>query len=152
LGISRGEAQDYINAYFERYPGIKDYMERTKKQAHDKGFVETPFGRRCHMRGINEKNQAIRGNAERAAINAPIQGGAADIIKRAMTELPAALADAGMGAKMLLQVHDELIFEVPEEEVEKTQALVKDVMESAAVLSVPLEVDIGVGDNWDEAH
>jgi len=152
LGISRGEAQDYINAYFERYPGIKDYMERTKKQAHDKGFVETPFGRRCHMRGINEKNQAIKGNAERAAINAPIQGGAADIIKRAMTKLPAALADAGLGAKMLLQVHDELIFEVPEEEVEKTQAVVKDVMESAAVLSVPLEVDIGVGDNWDEAH
>ncbi len=152
LGISRGEAQDYINAYFERYPGIKDYMERTKKQAHDKGFVETPFGRRCHMRGINEKNQAIRGNAERAAINAPIQGGAADIIKRAMTRLPAALDDAGLGAKMLLQVHDELIFEVPSSEVEKTQALVKDVMESAAVLSVPLEVDIGVGDNWDEAH
>lgn len=152
LGISRGEAQDYINAYFERYPGIKDYMDRTKKFAHDKGYVETPFGRRCHVRGINEKNQGIRGNAERAAINAPIQGGAADIIKRAMTRVPAALADAGLKAKMLLQVHDELIFEVPEDEIDKTRAVIKDVMEGAAKLSVPLEVDIGVGDNWDEAH
>lgn len=152
LGIARGEAQNYINAYFERYPGIKDYMERTKKHAHDLGYVETPFGRRCHMRGINEKNQAIRGNAERAAINAPIQGGAADIIKRAMTRLPGALADAGLGARMLLQVHDELIFEVPESEIDATQALVKEVMESAATLNVPLEVDIGVGENWDEAH
>ena len=152
LGISRGDAQSYINAYFERYPGIKDYMEQTKKLAHDQGYVETPFGRRCHMRGINEKNQAVRGNAERAAINAPIQGGAADIIKRAMVSLPKALTDAGLGARMLLQVHDELIFEVPEAEVDATQALIKDVMENAATLSVPLEVDIGVGDNWDEAH
>jgi DNA polymerase-1 len=152
LGIARGEAQRYIDAYFERYPGIKDYMERTKKQAHDQGYVETEFGRKCHMRGINEKNQALRGNAERAAINAPIQGGAADIIKRAMTRVPAALEDAKLGARMLLQVHDELIFEVPGDEVEKTQALVKSVMENAATLNVPLEVDIGTGDNWDEAH
>ncbi len=152
LGIPRGDAQRYIEAYFERYPGIKDYMERTKKQAHDQGFVETPFGRKCHVRGINEKNQAVRGNAERAAINAPIQGGAADIIKRAMARLPGALEDARLGARMLLQVHDELIFEVPEKEVDKTKAVVKDVMESAAVLNVPLEVDIGTGANWDEAH
>ena len=152
LGIARGEAQRYIDAYFERYPGIKAYMDKTKKQAHDEGFVTTPFGRKCHVRGINEKNQAIRGNAERAAINAPIQGGAADIIKRAMARLPGALIDAGLKTKMLLQVHDELIFEVPEAEVDKTRALVKDVMESAYTLSVPLEVDIGVGDNWDEAH
>lgn len=152
LGIPRGDAQRYIEAYFERYPGIKDYMERTKKQAHDQGFVETPFGRKCHVRGINEKNQAVRGNAERAAINAPIQGGAADIIKRAMARLPGALEDARLGARMLLQVHDELIFEVPEKEVDKTKAVVRDVMESAAVLNVPLEVDIGTGANWDEAH
>ena len=152
LGIPRGEAQRYIDAYFERYPGIKDYMERTKKQAHDQGYVETEFGRKCHMRGINEKNQALRGNAERAAINAPIQGGAADIIKIAMTRVPAALEDAKLGARMLLQVHDELIFEVPTDEVDKTKAVVKEVMENAARLNVPLEVDIGVGDNWDEAH
>ncbi|MBO6518641.1 MAG: DNA polymerase I [Rhodospirillales bacterium] len=152
LGIPRGDAQRYIEAYFERYPGIKDYMERTKKQAHDQGFVETPFGRKCHVRGINEKNQALRGNAERAAINAPIQGGAADIIKRAMVRVQQALDDAKLGARMLLQVHDELIFEVPEKEVEKTKSAVKDVMESAAVLNVPLEVDIGTGANWDEAH
>lgn len=152
LGISRGDAQHYINAYFERYPGIKDYMERTKQQAHDQGFVMTPFGRKCHMRGINEKNQALRGNAERAAINAPIQGGAADIIKRAMSRVQAALDDNKLGARMLLQVHDELIFEVPDKEIDKTKAVVKQVMESAASLNVPLEVDIGTGANWDEAH
>lgn len=152
LSIPRGEAQRYIDAYFERYPGIKDYMERTKKQAHDQGYVETPFGRKCHVRGINEKNQAVRGNAERAAINAPIQGGAADIIKRAMVRVQKALDENKLNARMLLQVHDELIFEVPEKEVEKTKAAIKDVMESAAVLNVPLEVDIGTGANWDEAH
>ncbi|MEX0694377.1 MAG: DNA polymerase I [Rhodospirillales bacterium] len=152
LSIPRGEAQRYIDAYFERYPGIKDYMDRTKQQAHDQGFVMTPFGRKCHMRGINEKNQALRGNAERAAINAPIQGGAADIIKRAMSKLPAALDDAKLGARMLLQVHDELIFEVPDAEIDATRDVVKRVMESAATLNVPLEVDIGTGTNWDEAH
>ncbi len=152
LSIPRGDAQSYIAAYFERYPGIKDYMERTKQQAHDDGFVMTPFGRKCHVRGINEKNQAIRGNAERAAINAPIQGGAADIIKKAMVRLPAALSDAGLNAKMLLQVHDELIFEVPDAEIEKTQDVVRATMEGAAALSVPLTVDIGHGANWDEAH
>ena len=152
LSIPRGEAQRYIDAYFERYPGIKDYMERTKKQAHDQGYVETPFGRKCHVRGINEKNQAVRGNAERAAINAPIQGGAADIIKRAMVRVQKALDENKLNARMLLQVHDELIFEVPEKEVEKTKAAIKDVMESAATLNVPLEVDIGTGANWDEAH
>ncbi|MDP4796580.1 MAG: DNA polymerase I [Rhodospirillales bacterium] len=152
LGISRGDAQRYIDAYFERYPGIKNYMERTKQQAHDHGFVMTPFGRKCHMRGINEKNQGLRGNAERAAINAPIQGGAADIIKRAMSQLPAALDDAKLGARMLLQVHDELIFEVPDAEIDATRSVVKQVMESAATLNVPLVVDIGTGSNWDEAH
>lgn len=152
LGISRGDAQRYIDAYFERYPGIKTYMDDTKKQAHDKGYVETPFGRKCHVRGINEKNQALRGNAERAAINAPIQGGAADIIKRAMTRLERALDDANLDVKMLLQVHDELIFEVPNAQVDQTKDVVRDVMEGAATLDVPLVVDIGQGMNWDEAH
>ncbi|MDC0149286.1 DNA polymerase, partial [Rhodospirillales bacterium] len=152
LSIPRGEAQRYIEAYFERYPGIKDYMDRTKQQAHDHGFVTTLFGRKCHMRGINEKNQALRGNAERAAINAPIQGGAADIIKRAMSALPDALREAKLSARMLLQVHDELIFEVPDNELDATKDVVKEVMEGAATLSVPLEVDIGTGTNWDEAH
>ncbi len=152
LGIGRGDAQRYIDAYFDRYPGIKTYMDDTKQQAHDKGYVETPFGRKCHVRGINEKNQALRGNAERAAINAPIQGGAADIIKRAMTRLERALTDANLDAKMLLQVHDELIFEVPDAQVNQTKDVIREVMEGAATLDVPLVVDIGQGLNWDEAH
>ncbi len=152
LGISRGEAAAYIDAYFERYPGIRDYMERTKAAARERGFVTTLFGRRCHVRGINDKNPSARSNAERAAINAPIQGGAADIIKRAMIRIPPALAAAGLSARMLLQVHDELVFEVPENEVEDTKELVIRVMEHAADLDVPLVVDTGVGRNWDEAH
>ncbi|HBC08833.1 MAG TPA: DNA polymerase I [Rhodospirillaceae bacterium] len=152
LGISRGEAGEYINAYFEQYPGIKAYMERTKEQAKKQGFVETTFGRKCHVRGINDRNPNMRGFAERAAINAPIQGGAADIIKRAMIRLPDALEAAGLGARMLLQVHDELIFEVPDAEIEATRDTVRKVMSGAAHLSVPLDVDIGTGANWDEAH
>jgi len=152
LGIGNSEAQAYIEAYFEKYPGIKDYMEATKKQAHETGYVSTLFGRKCHTREINKKSPNLRGFAERAAINAPIQGGAADIIKRAMVRLPNALADAGLGARMLLQVHDELIFEVPEAEIESTIELVRTVMEGAAKLNVPLVVDTGTGSNWDEAH
>lgn len=152
LGISRGEASEYINAYFERFPGIRDYMDRTKLEAAENEFVTTLFGRKCFVPGINDKNQARRGFSERAAVNAPIQGGAADIIKRAMVRLPAALSEAGLGAKMLLQVHDELIFELPKGEAEKTEALVKEVMEGAAKLDVPLVVDVGVGANWGEAH
>jgi DNA polymerase-1 len=152
LGIARGEAGAYIDAYFKRYPGIRDYMERTKEMARKQGFVVTLFGRKCHVRGINDKNAALRGFAERAAINAPIQGGAADIIKRAMIRLPDALGAARLKARPLLQVHDELIFEVPKDEVEKTRAVVKKTMEGAAHLDVPLVVDTGVGDNWDEAH
>jgi len=152
LGISNGEAKDYIDAYFAKYPGIKDYMERTKTQARDHGYVETLFGRKCHTRGINDKNPNMRGFAERAAINAPIQGGAADIIKRAMVRLPAALTDAKLKARMLLQVHDELVFEVPEAELDETTQLVKKVMEGAAHLDVPLVVDAGHGANWGEAH
>ncbi len=152
LGISNGEAKDYIEAYFEQFPGIRTYMDAIKEQARKQGFVTTLFGRKCHVRGINDRNPNVRGLAERAAINAPIQGGAADIIKRAMIRLPSALADAGLRAAMLLQVHDELVFEVPVDEWEATADLVKLVMEEAATLDVPLVVDAGKGDNWDEAH
>ncbi|MBT4489176.1 MAG: DNA polymerase I [Rhodospirillaceae bacterium] len=152
LGIARGEAQAYINAYFERYPGIRDYMERTKESARELGYVETIYGRRIHMPGINDKNPARRGFHERAAINAPIQGSAADVIRRAMVAIPGALDAAGLGATMLLQVHDELIFDVPEAEVEATIVVVKRIMEGAAHLSIPLTVDAGVGGSWAEAH
>ena len=152
LGISRTEAGDYIEAYFERYPGIRDYMERTKADARKSGFVTTLFGRRCHIGGLNDKNQARRNFAERAAINAPLQGGAADIIKRAMIRLPGALEGAGLSARMLLQVHDELIFEVAVDQVDATAALAARLMEEAAHLDVPLVVDTGVGDTWEQAH
>ncbi len=152
LAIPQGDAQRYIEAYFERYPGIRTYMDETKAFARANGYVETLFGRRAHMRGINEKNPAQRNFSERAAINAPIQGTAADIIRRAMIRIPDALADADLAATMLLQVHDELIFEVPDDEIDQTAVVVKATMEGAAHLDVPLVVDTGVGDNWDEAH
>ena len=152
LGIPQGEAQAYIAAYFERYPGIRAYMDRTKQEARERGFVETIFGRRCWVPGIKDSNPARRAFAERQAINAPLQGSAADIIKRAMARIPDALAAAGLGATMLLQVHDELVFEVPEAEVETTAATVKRVMEGAAHLSVPLVVDTGVARDWEAAH
>jgi len=151
LDISRREAGEYINAYFEKFPGIRAYMEATKIEAQQ-GFVTTLFGRKCHVTGIKDKNPMVRGLAERAAINAPIQGGAADIIKRAMVQLPDALQEANLSARMLLQVHDELIFEVPDGQVEATQARVRSVMEGAASLDVPLVVDVGLGMNWHEAH
>ena len=152
LGVAQAEAKAYIEAYFERYPGIKDYMESTKKVAHDTGFVTTLFGRRCHLPGINEKNPAHRGFSERAAINAPIQGTAADIIKRAMIVMEDALVEAGLKARMLLQVHDELIFEVPNAELDATAETVRRIMAGAAELDVPLIVDTGTADNWAEAH
>jgi DNA polymerase-1 len=156
LGIPQGEAKAFIDAYFERFPGIRDYMDRTRKEAHTQGYVTTMFGRRCHLPGIGDKNPARRNFMERAAINAPIQGTAADIIKRAMIRIPAALEDAKLSARMLLQVHDELLFEVPTKEVEKTSAVVRAVMEGAAGpavrLDVPLVADAGVADNWAEAH
>ncbi|MTJ80354.1 MAG: DNA polymerase I [Telmatospirillum sp.] len=152
LSISNGEAKQYIDAYFARYPEIRRYMDETRNQAKTHGFVMTPFGRKCLVPGIADRNPAVRSFSERAAINAPIQGGAADIIKRAMVRLPAALETAGLGARMLLQVHDELVFEVPEAEVEATRAVVKDVMEGAARLDVPLLVEVGVADSWAEAH
>ena len=156
LGISRGEASDYIAAYFKNFPGIGDYMERIKVSAREDGFVETLFGRRIHISGFSGGNQAMRGFAERQAINAPIQGSAADIIKRAMIRIPAALKAAGLSATMLLQVHDELIFEAPKSEAEATKALITSVMENAAdpvlTLAVPIVAEAGVANSWADAH
>ena len=156
LGIARGEADDYIKKYFKRFPGIRDYMERTKELARDKGYVETLFGRRIYIREINSKIPGHRGGAERAAINAPIQGAAADIIRRAMIRVPPALAQKKLKAKMLLQVHDELVLEAPETEADVTCQTVKSVMEKASLpaveISVPLVVEARAADNWDEAH
>ena len=156
LGIPQSEASDYIKKYFTRFPGIRDYMEDTKQFARTHGFVETLFGRRIHIREINSKVQGFRGGAERAAINAPIQGAAADIIRRAMVRLPGVLAEAKLKATMLLQVHDELIFEAPDKDVEKASKLIKSVMEKAALpaveISVPLVVEARAADNWDAAH
>lgn len=158
LGISNEEAAAYMKAYFERYPGIQDYMTRTKQFCREHGYVETLFGRRCHVPGIHDKNAARRNFAERAAINAPIQGTAADVLKRAMIRVPPALARHGLDtrARMLLTVHDELLFEVDEAIVDQTAEVVKAVMESACLpalqLSVPLTVDVGQGRSWGEAH
>jgi len=152
LGIGQPEARDYIAKYFLRYPGIRDYMERTKEYARKNGFVKTPFGRKIHLKHINDKAAAMRAFHERAAINAPLQGGAADIIKRAMIRLPQALKDAHLESRMLLQVHDELLFEVPDKEVDKTATVARTVMEAAAKLSVPLVVETGIGTNWALAH
>jgi DNA polymerase-1 len=152
LGMSAGEANAFIKRYLERFPELADYMERTKAFCRAHGFVTTLFGRRCHIQGIAEKNPARRSFAERQAINAPIQGTAADIIKRAMIRVPPALAAAGLKAKMLLQVHDELLFEVPDAETEETAAVVRRVMEGAARFGVPLDAEAGIGQSWAEAH
>jgi DNA polymerase-1 len=152
LQIEPGQAKRYIDAYFERYPGIRQYMERSKEEARQAGFVLTPFGRRCWIPGIADKNAARRSYAERQAINAPLQGGAADIIKRAMVKLPAALDAERLSARMLLQVHDELLFEAPQAEAQATAAIVRDVMQQAASLSVPLVVETGMGLDWGTAH
>ncbi len=156
LSISREEAGDYIKTYFSRFPGIKTYMDETKKFARDKGYVETIFGRRCHFARINSPNASERAFMERAAINAPIQGAAADIIRRAMIRMQEALDAAKLSAKMLLQVHDELIFETRDDEIETTMKVVKRVMERApepaVKLTVPLQVDARAAMNWDEAH
>jgi DNA polymerase-1 len=156
LGIPRDEAGAYIRKYFERFPGIRDYMETTKRQARADGFVRTIFGRKCHFPRINASNASERAFNERAAINAPLQGAAADIIRRAMVRMDGALAKAKLDAKMLMQVHDELVFEAPDDQVEATIALAKTVMidapEPAVTLGVPLAVEARAADNWDEAH
>ncbi|MBN9465942.1 DNA polymerase I [Brevundimonas sp.] len=156
LGIDQGEAGAYIKTYFERFPGIRAYMDKTKAEVRQTGFVSTVFGRRIHIPAILSKSGAERQFGERAAINAPIQGAAADIIRRAMIRMPDALAQAGLKTRMLLQVHDELVFEAPEAEAEHAIRLVKRVMETAAdpavALTVPLVVDARAAANWDEAH
>ena len=152
LGIPQGDAKAYIEAYFEKYPGVRAYMDEKKEAARTHGYVTTIFGRKVHVPGINDKNPARRNFMERAAINAPLQGAAADIIKRAMIRMPAALKRARLKAKMLLQVHDELVFEVPGAELEKTSDVVRKTMEAAAHLSVPLVCETGSGASWDEAH
>ncbi|OUX19472.1 MAG: DNA polymerase I [Rhizobiales bacterium TMED249] len=156
LGISRGEASAYIKAYFEKFPGIKDYMEAVKQEAHAQGYVSTLFGRRIYLREIDSKIPARRAFAERAAINAPIQGTAADIIRRAMIAMPTVLKKKSPKSRMLLQVHDELIFEAPESETDKLMQHVREVMQNACAprlsLSVPLVVEAQAAKNWDEAH
>ncbi|GGA88570.1 DNA polymerase I [Brucella endophytica] len=156
LSIPREEAGQYIRTYFERFPGIRDYMETTKAFAREHGYVETIFGRRAHYPEIRSSNAQMRAFNERAAINAPIQGSAADIIRHAMIRMDDALERAGLSARMLLQVHDELVFEAPDEEVEETITVVRRIMENAAMpavsLSVPLQVDARAAQNWDEAH
>jgi DNA polymerase-1 len=152
LGITGGEAKIYIDAYFKRYPEIRAYMDNTKDQARINGFVLTPFGRRCWVPRIKDKIPALRAYAERQAINAPLQGGAADIIKRAMILLPKAFDDAGLAAKLILQVHDELLFEAPDNEAQKTATLAQKIMQEAAIISVPLIVETGTAKHWGAAH
>lgn len=152
LGITRGVAADYIERYFERYPGVRGYMDNTRALAREQGFVETVFGRRLYLPEINARNGMRRQAAERTAINAPMQGTAADIIKRAMIEVDGWLANAELGAKMVMQVHDELVFEVEEPHCEGLIAGAREHMEAAANLDVDLIVDVGIGANWDEAH
>jgi DNA polymerase I len=154
--VPQAEAGAYIRAYFERFPAIRAYMERIKTDCRRTGYVETIFGRKCWIAGIRDANPARRAGAERQAINAPLQGSAADIIKRAMARIPTALAREGLHARMLLQVHDELLFEAPEADVEQTAEVVRRVMEGACAphyeLSVPLVVETGWATSWDEAH
>ena len=152
LGIDRNAAQQYIELYFARYPGAKHFMDRTRQQAREQGYVETLFGRRLYLTDINARQQQRRQYAERAAINAPMQGTAADIIKRAMLLSDARLRDSGADARMIMQVHDELVFEVATGSLEPIVADIEQCMMQAATLTVPLVVDIGIGVNWDEAH
>jgi len=152
LGISRGEAQEYVDLYFDRYPGVKQYMDDTRAGASEKGYVETVFGRRLYLPEINARNAQRRQYAERSAINAPMQGTAADIIKRAMIAVHGWLTDKSPDARMIMQVHDELVFEVAKDEVDAVTKKVTKLMNGAAELKVPLKVDVGVGKDWDEAH
>jgi DNA polymerase-1 len=152
LGIPRGEAAEYVQRYFERYPGVKAYMDSTRARAKSEGYVETLFGRRLYLDYIHSRNAAQRAGAERAAINAPMQGTAADIIKRAMVAIDGWLRGRGDDAHMLMQVHDELVFEVREDALEAVRDGVRMRMQGAAELAVPLLVDIGSGSSWGEAH
>ena len=152
LSISRNLAAEYMAMYFEKYPGVKQYMESTKEGASQNGYVETLFGRRLYLRDINASNAMRRQASERVAINAPVQGTAADIMKIAMINVHKAIKKEKIEAKLILQVHDELILDTPEGEIDAVVNLITDSMMGAAKLDVPLEVDIGIGDNWDQAH
>ena len=152
LHLGRNEAQEYIDRYFTRYPGVYEYMDRTRELAREQGFVETLFGRRLYLPEINARNKMRAQAAERTAINAPMQGTAADIIKIAMLAVDQWLGTSAAEARMIMQVHDELVFEVADSEVESVSAQVCELMSGAAALNVPLLVEAGVGDNWDEAH
>jgi DNA polymerase-1 len=152
LGIERGAAQSYVDLYFDRYPGVRAYMDRMRAEAHEKGYVETVFGRRLHLPEINARNKMRQAAAERTAINAPMQGTASDIIKRAMLAVDGWLEKERPPVRMIMQVHDELVFEVKEAYLEQAETQIRGFMASAATLEVPLVVDIGTGENWDEAH
>ncbi|WP_417504795.1 DNA polymerase I [Marinomonas gallaica] len=152
LGIGRPEAQKYVQRYFERYPGVRTYMDNTRENAKEQGYVETIFGRRLYLPEIKAKNAMMRQAAERTAINAPMQGSAADIIKRAMINMHDWLADTDLDVKMIMQVHDELIFEVAEKDLEAAQEKIVEIMQNSSEIDVPLLVEAGVGNNWDEAH
>ena len=152
LRIGRNEAQEYIDRYFARYPGVYDYMQRTRELAHAQGYVETLLGRRLHLPEINARNKQRQQAAERTAINAPMQGTAADIIKLAMIGVDQWLFGANLDAQMIMQVHDELVFEVAESDSEALIAALPSLMADVASLDVPLLVEVGVGDNWNEAH
>ena len=152
LGIERGEAQRFVELYFQRYPGVRKYMDETRQQARERGFVETVSGRRLYLNEIHSKNAGLRQGAERAAINAPMQGTAADIIKRAMIDVDRWLTDSRIEARLVMQVHDELVFEVRRELADELTGRVRELMSGAAQLRAPLKVDAGIGDNWDEAH
>jgi DNA polymerase-1 len=152
LGIDNKTSKDYIDSYYERYTGVKRYKEEMVERARKEGFVTTLFNRRRYLPEINSDNLRIKGEAERMAVNTPIQGTAADLIKKAMVNIHTRLKKEGLDSRMLLQVHDELVFEVPEHEIEKIKSIVKEEMETVHHLKVPLKVDIGYGKNWDEAH
>src|SRR4029077_8557312 len=152
LGIERAAAHQHVERYFQRYPGVRRFMDRTRAQARELGYVETVFGRRLYLPDIRSGNPQLRQYAERSAINAPMQGTAADIIKRAMIDVDAWCTRTASPARLIMQVHDELVFEVPEAAAADFGQTVREHMVGAASLSVPLRVDVGVGANWDEAH
>ena len=152
LKIERGAAQDYIDLYFSRYPGVKGYMDTTRATAHDTGYVETLFGRRLYLPDINASNHNRRQYAERTAINAPMQGTAADLIKLAMIAVDEWISKSAPDIKMIMQVHDELVFEVPKKQLKNGEHMVRELMAGVVELAVPLVVDVGSGKNWDEAH
>jgi DNA polymerase-1 len=152
LGIDKTAAANYIQRYFERYPGVKHYMDETRLSAKSKGYVETVFGRRLYLPEINSPNGPRRGGAERQAINAPMQGTAADLIKLSMVKIQDVLDAQKRGTRMVLQVHDELVFEVPEDEMDWVKTEIPKLMASVAELRVPLLAEIGIGANWEEAH